>query len=233
MKEFREWLKQHAIVLNETQEHQFDRYFKSLVEGNQKANLTAIIDQKEVYIKHFLDSLCSVPKKWIESASALCDVGTGAGFPGIPLKIAYPGIELTLIEPTGKKVRFLESVVSDLGLEKVRIIGKRAEDIVNEYREHFDIVTARAVARLDVLSEICIPFVRIGGHFVCSKGAGYKEELEEAQKAIEKTGGVVTSVTEFDLPENHGKRALITISKIVKTNPVFPRSYAAIKKKPL
>lgn len=233
MTTFRQLIASLGLTLSTEQENQFRIYYEMLVETNEQFNLTAITKQEEVYIKHFYDSLLTVDSNIMKHSNTLCDIGTGAGFPGIPIKIMYPHIKLTLIEPTTKKVTFLTQLVNRLGLTGVTIENKRAEDIIRVYREQFDVVTARAVARLNTLAELCIPFVRIGGLFVSLKGAMYLEELEEAKDAISKLGASVLLVKKLELPSDLGVRGLILVEKTSKTNPQFPRSYATIKKRPL
>lgn len=210
---------------------QFKKYYDYLIEENKKINLTTITDEKEAYIKHFYDSLI-VSKFAHLSKSSLCDIGSGAGFPGIPLKIMNPEMELTIIEPTLKRVNFLERVVNLLGLEKVRIINARAEDEIINHREQFDYVCARAVSNLPMLLELCIPYVKVGGEFISLKGASYLEELDEAKSAIKKLN-VSFEASEYELIEGMGKRGIIEFKKLGKTNPIYPRKYAVIKKKPL
>jgi 16S rRNA (guanine527-N7)-methyltransferase len=233
MIDFKNELQKLGIELTSSQEVLFEKYYQALIEANTHINLTAITEKNEVYIKHFYDSLLTVSPKEASGVMNLCDVGSGAGFPSIPLKIIYPHIEITIIEPTTKKVRFLEQLVLDLELKDVYFLNKRAEEAIISLREHFDVVTARAVAKLDVLAELTIPFVKVGGKFISLKGHSYKEELEEAKGAISKLGGVIQGISEYDLPGSSGKRGLITITKVSKTNPIFPRRYALIKKKPL
>jgi 16S rRNA (guanine527-N7)-methyltransferase len=233
MKQMKEMLLAIGISLTPIQEQQFEQYYEMLSEANERFNLTTIIKKDEVYIKHFYDSVLTLDPKVASKTKSLCDIGSGAGFPGIPLKIVYPHLEVTLIEPTSKKVMFLESVIKQLELSQTNVINGRAEDIAHKYREKFDVVTARAVARLNVLSELCIPYVRVGGLFVSLKGSLYQEELEEANPAILKLGGRVLMVKELLLPDDLGKRGLILIEKVTKTNPMFPRSYATLKKRPL
>jgi 16S rRNA (guanine527-N7)-methyltransferase len=222
-----------GITLTPIQEQQFEQYYQMLVAANEQFNLTTIIKKDEVYVKHFYDSIITLDYTIAKNTNSLCDIGSGAGFPGIPLKIVYPHLSVTLIEPTSKKVMFLKSVIETLQLDKTVVINARAEEAINQYREKFDVVTARAVARLNILSELCIPFVRVGGLFVSLKGALYQEELDEALPAITKLSGRILQVKELVLPHDLGKRGLILVEKVAKTNPMFPRNYATLKKRPL
>lgn len=204
----------------------FDLYLKELLEWNKKFNLTSITDPEEIRIKHFEDSLAILQVLQLSNQSVI-DVGTGAGFPGIPLKIACPEISLTLLEATKKKVEFLKHIVSILKLKNVEIIWGRAEDIAKQKRESFDLAVSRAVARLNVLCEYCLPLVKIGGLFVAYKEEKVEEEVEEAKNAIAVLGGNLREIKKFPL------RSLVIIDKI-KPSPVkYPRRAGMAKKKPL
>lgn len=217
------------IKTNKDEEIKFDRYAKLLVEYNQKFNLTSITNEEEIYLKHFADSILGA--EFIKE-NTLIDIGSGGGFPAIPLKIKCGNVKLTMMDATGKKCEFLKTVVNQLNLENVTVINGRAEEysIKDEYRERFDNCTARAVARLNVLAEYCMPFVKVGGRFIAYKGDA-KEELLEAENAIKTLGGQIEEVKEFDLLGN--KRTIIVIKKIEKTNKIYPRKNGVIKKKPL
>ena len=206
----------------------FKKYYEYLISENEKYNLTSITLENEVYIKHFLDSLALENIIDLNEVS-LCDVGSGAGFPSIPLKIMYPNIKLTIIEPTLKRCKFLENLVELLGLSNVEIINDRAENIKNR---SFDIVTARAVSNLSILLELCIPLVKEGGYFVGYKGSNYQEELNTARNALKVLNCKLVDVYEYDL-EEYGRHSLIKILKEKATNKIYPRPYAQIKKKPL
>ena len=165
--------------------------------------------------------------------STLVDVGTGAGFPGIPVKIMYPHLQLTLIEPTGKRCLFLEKVVKELQLNDVKIVNDRAENCIINMRETFDLATARAVSQLNILSEIVIPFVKKDGLFISMKGSNYNEELENATKAIQTLGAKIEKITSYELPKEKGKRVFISLKKVKNTPSIYPRIYSKIKKQPL
>jgi 16S rRNA (guanine527-N7)-methyltransferase len=169
----------------------------------------------------------------LKETSNLCDIGSGAGFPAIPLKLVFPDLDILIIEPTQKRTVFLNEVVKSLLLKKITIRNERAEDIAGEYRESFDIVTARAVAKMDVLVELCFSYVRPGGHFIGYKGSNIEEELGEAKKAIEILGGKLEDIYKTELPQGAGGRSLLKIVKISKTPDEYPRAYAKIKNRPL
>lgn len=225
---FQEALKIKGIELSEKQLKQFDLYRQLLQEYNQKINLTAIIETDEIYIKHFYDSL--IPSFHIGVEGELLDVGAGAGFPSIPLKIVYPDLNVTILEPIQKRVRFLEVLCKDLDLD-VRIINERAEDHIKDNDKRYDFVTARAVASLPILVELCLPFVEIDGNFIAMKGAKAEEELKDSYQAITKLGGKYVT-TFFDELEG-ADRSTILIKKVKNTPHKYPRNYGQIKKNPL
>lgn len=208
-----------------------DQYAEILVEYNQKVNLTAITDPEGIEDKHFADSLllANLP----ETAGKLVDVGTGAGFPGVVAKIFKPELQLTLMEPTGKRVEFLKYVCAQLGLSGVEFAKERAEEAARKvWREQFDVATARGVAALPMLSEYCLPLVKVGGVFLAMKGPGAAEELAESGGALKKLGGKGSGVAEFHLPGGD-VRNIIRIKKISQTPPVYPRNGGKIAKSPL
>ena len=208
-----------------------DQYAEILVEYNQKVNLTAITDPEGIEDKHFADSLllANLP----ETAGKLVDVGTGAGFPGVVAKIFKPDLQLTLLEPTGKRVEFLKYVCAQLGLSGVEFAKERAEEAARKvWREQFDVATARGVAALPMLSEYCLPLVKVGGVFLAMKGPGAAEELAESGAALKKLGGKGSGVAEFHLPGGD-VRNIIRIKKISQTPPVYPRNGGKIAKSPL
>lgn len=186
--------KEYGLELTSDQISAFDRYYELLVEWNEKINLTAITEPREVAIKHIVDSLSCYQKELFTGQTgqiSLIDVGTGAGFPGLPLKIFYPELKLTLLDSLNKRVKFLQLVVDELGLKDVEVIHARSEEAARnkKYREKFDLATARAVARLPIICEYCLPFVKQGGTFIALKGRQYEEEIQEAQKAFSVLGG--------------------------------------------
>ncbi|NLW15434.1 MAG: 16S rRNA (guanine(527)-N(7))-methyltransferase RsmG [Erysipelothrix sp.] len=227
---FYETLESLGLPVDSLMMERFETYKKHIQKVNQVLNLTAIDDDEGIYLKHFYDSLLINSK--LESGMHLCDVGSGAGFPGMVIAIARQDIEVVLIEPTTKRTKFLEEVAELCNLENVTVVNKRAEEAIEEYRAFFDVVTARAVAYLDILSELCIPFVKVGGTFIAMKGSKGMEELEVSKKALKILGAEVSSVDEM-YHESLGERININIIKISKTPSKYPRNYGRIKKTPL
>lgn len=222
----------YNIELTDEKKKKFEKYSELLKEYNDKFNLTSILEDEQIKIKHFLDS-CLYVDKFIHNAEII-EIGSGGGFPSIPNKILREDLNFTLLEATEKKCEFLSVVVKELGLKNVKIINGRAEELGNkkEYREKFDYSIARAVARLNVLAEYCIPFVKVNGKFVAYKGNA-EEEIKEAKSAIDTLGGKITDVYEFSLPKDEGIRNIIEIEKIKNTPAEYPRLNGKIKKKPL
>ncbi len=208
-------------------------YYELLVESSKVMNLTTITDLEGVYIKHFYDSLLLSNTTDLTKELRLSDIGTGAGFPGLVLKIIYPNLDITLIEPTLKRCNFLNQVIEKLDLKKIKVINDRAENLSETYKDSFDIVTARAVAGLNVLSEICVPLVKINGLFIALKGSNYEEELINSKNAEAKLKLKIKQIDSFNLPNDFGKRAIITYLKQDKTPNIYPRHYSKIKKNPL
>ena len=223
-----------GIELSQNQLEKFDLYKKLLLEWNEKMNLTAITDYEGIAIKHFADSISVLPLIENKNAS-LIDVGTGAGFPGIPLKIANDGFKVTLLDSLNKRITFLEEVKKELGITNLECIHSRAEDGGRnaDLREKFDYCVSRAVARLSVLSEYCMPFVAVGGYFISLKGPDAAEELTEAQKAISVLGGKVEKVVEITIPESDLKHCAVVIKKIKSTPKAYPRKAGTAAKKPI
>jgi len=210
--------------------------FSALVlEWNQKLNLTAITAPEEFWIKHIYDSLTCLPAIFAFGPSSVIDIGTGAGFPGIPLKIAYPEMCLTLAESVRKKADFCQLAADTLGLVNVKVAAERAETLGQDpaYRGRYDWAIARAVAPLNVLAEYLLPLVHVGGHALAQKGGNAGEEISVADKAIKKLGGEIKKVTQIELPLGYGSRTLITIRKIKQTAPIYPRRPGIPKKNPL
>lgn len=221
-----------GVTLDEKQIEQFYLYYEMLLKWNEKMNLTAIVDLESVIQKHFVDSLMVL--KFLPShVRNLIDVGTGAGFPGVPLKIASKELSVTLLDSLNKRLIFLNALKEKLNLD-FELIHARAEELAKKenYREGFDISTSRAVASLNVLSEYCLPFVKVGGLFVAMKGGNVDEELDNARKSISLLGGVLEKVEKFNLPGNIS-RSMVVIKKVKKTNRIYPRISAKIKKFPL
>ncbi len=220
------------FALTEEQRNQFELYYEILEVESQKYNLTSITSKEEVYIKHFYDS--ALPLKKIDlSDKKVIDVGSGAGFPGIPLKIVNPSIKMTLVEPTTKRANFLKMVIDKLDLKDIEVINDRAENIINNYRESFDYATARAVAPLNILLELLVPFVKVNGSILALKGSSYNEELINSKNALKELNVELTKIYHESLPNNLGDRPILVLTKINSTNKKYPRAYAMIKKKPL
>ena len=233
---FKAKLAEQGIDLSPKQLAQFERYYELLVEWNQKINLTAITDKEEVYLKHFYDSvmlLWMMPQP--DYAVRLCDVGAGAGFPSIPLKIIHPEIELTIVDSLQKRIHFLELLVQELGLEQVTCVHGRAEDVGQnpQYRGQFDLVTARAVAALNVLAEYCLPLTKQGGHFLALKAQKTETEIEQAKKAIAVLGAKLEQQSEGQLPIEQAARHFILIKKTKETPKQYPRKAGKPAKQPI
>lgn len=209
----------------------FSAFKDLLLEYNRKYNLTAITDEKEIYVKHFYDSVFA--GDFFPLNASVIEIGSGGGFPSVPLKIVRNDLSFTLVECTGKKCEFLRTVVDKLGLNCVKIVNIRAEDggRIPEMREKFDVATARAVAKLNTLSEYCLPFVKVGGKFIAYKGES--ENIEESENAIKILGGEIESVNDYELPSDFGKRRIIVIKKVAPTPLKYPRGRGLERKKPL
>lgn len=229
--EFIKELQKLNIELSSTQLEKLNIYCQELLSYNEHTNLTAIKKEEEIYLKHFYDSLTLTICHDFQGVQSVIDIGTGAGFPGLVLKIVYPNINLTLLDSNNKKTKFLEYLTKKLQID-VEIINDRSEYFIKKRREYYDIVTARAVKNLPVLTELCLPFVKINGYFLAMKG-NLKEELEESKDAIQILGGSLEEVKKLSLPIEHSTRTIIKIKKIEKTNNQYPRSYEKIIKKPL
>ena len=230
---FKEKLVKKCPELTEKMQQQFEDYMKLLLEWNEKINLTAITEEDEIILKHFVDSLTIL--KYIEEEKSIVDVGTGAGFPGIPVKIAREDLNVTLVDSLNKRLLFLQDVIEKLGLEKIETLHFRAEEFGQnkKYRESFDIATSRAVANLSTLVEYLLPLVKVGGICICMKGSEVKEELENAKKAIQLFGGKVEKVEEFTLPESDIKRNIVIIKKVNSTPNRYPRKAGTPAKEPI
>jgi 16S rRNA (guanine527-N7)-methyltransferase len=233
--QFEKALAEKGINLSPQQLEQYEQYYQLLVEWNEKMNLTAITEKNEVYLKHFFDSITAGFYFDFTKKMTVCDVGAGAGFPSIPLKIAFPNLHVTIVDSLNKRINFLEHLAKELKLEDVRFIHDRAETFGQnkDYREQFDVVTARAVARLSVLSELCLPLVKKDGMFVAMKAASAKEEIETAKKAIQTLGGKLVRQVNFALPIENSDRTIIFIQKEKNTPKQYPRKPGTPNKQPI
>ena len=233
-----EWLTKQlstqGIELSEEQQRQFQTYYQMLVEWNEKINLTSITEEHEVYLKHFYDSIAPSFYTDLTKELTICDIGAGAGFPSIPLKIIYPNLKVTIVDSLNKRIKFLNQLAEALDLENVNFVHDRAETFgKGVYRESYDIVTARAVARLSVLSELCLPLVKKGGQFIALKSSKGEEELEEARFGLGILGGKVRETISYELPEEAGERQMILIDKRSQTPKKYPRKPGTPNKSPL
>ena len=222
-------LETSKIELNAEQISQLERYGDLLIEWNEKFNLTAITEKEEIYVKHFLD--CLILTNY-QLCGKLADVGTGAGFPAIVLKIACPQLSVTMLEPNNKKISFLNEVIRQLDLKDIVAVNQRSEDYAREHYEEFDFVTSRAVASLNILSELCLPLLKVHGHFLAMKGPRGQEELQQAAKGIARLSGVLLRVDSYQLADQQ-QRLVIDLTKDQPTSRKYPRNYSQIKKKPL
>ncbi|MDE7028599.1 MAG: 16S rRNA (guanine(527)-N(7))-methyltransferase RsmG [Lachnospiraceae bacterium] len=228
-------LSELGISLDETQIDQFVQYYELLIEWNSFMNLTAIVDWKDVCIKHFIDSLSLCRALDCTGQLSVIDIGTGAGFPGIPLKIAFPQLKITLLDSLGKRIKFLHEVTERLGLETIEAVHGRAEDFAKPgmLREQFDLCVSRAVAHLSTLSEYCLPYVRVDGFFVSYKSEKVSDEMQEAQRAIAMLGGTIYAQKELILPNSDIYRNLFMIKKNCSTPKKYPRKAGLPSKEPL
>ena len=231
----KEYIEKVGIILTDKQVCQLDKYYEMLVEKNKVMNLTAITEYRDVVIKHFADSLAIINSFNIEKVSSMIDIGTGAGFPGIVLKIVFPDIRVTLLDSLNKRINFLNEVINELSLKDICTIHGRAEDFAHNasYREKFDLCVSRAVANLSTLSEYCIPFVKIGGNFISYKAGDCSEEVDNAKTAILKLGGEIINICEYVLPDTDIQRNFVNIRKNIKTKNIYPRKAGVPSKEPL
>lgn len=234
---FAEELANYGFKLSSKQKEQFATYYNKLIEFNKKVNLTRITDKNEVYLKHFFDSITPLLEfsDLFKGEKSLCDVGARAGFPSLPIKILCPDLSITIVDSLGKRLKFLDELVSDLSLDKVTLVHSRAEDAGQNknLREKFDLVTGRAVARMSVLSEYCLPLAKVDGYLVALKGPKAQDELAEAKNAIEVLGGSVKEVKELTLPDTDDERTLIVVKKVKATPKKYPRQAGTPNRKPL
>ena len=218
-----------GIDLTEEQLKKLEHFYELLISWNEKMNLTRITEKEEVYLKHFYDSLTLTKVVDLKDVETLCDVGSGAGFPGIVLKIVFPNLKITLIDSLQKRVNYLNAISKELELKDIVAIHTRCEDYAKINREKFDIVTARAVANLKMLSELCIPMVKVNGYFIAMK-ANVEDEIKESKNILNELSSKIEEVNEFNLPKEESKRTLIKIKKIKETNKKYPRTIDKIKK---
>lgn len=225
------------IELTDEQIHQFEVYYDLLIETNKVMNLTAITELEEVITKHFLDSIAiaGIYSGIKNEPARVLDLGTGAGFPGIPLKIAFPDLEITLMDSLNKRIRFLQSVIDELHLKKINAIHGRAEEMAvkTEHRQQYDLCVSRAVANLATLNEYCLPFVKVGGTFISYKSAEIEEELNNSKNAIRILGGKLTTVKKLQLPDSDIERSFVIIDKIKDTPKGYPRKAGTAGKEPI
>lgn len=235
LEKFKNGLQQLHIELSEKQMEQFLQYYEMLVEKNKVMNLTAITEFDEVVEKHFLDSVSLTQQLDLHQPLKVLDLGTGAGFPGIPLKIVFPELEITLMDSLNKRVLFLQDVISSLQLENIEAVHGRAEEAARnkKYRESFDLCVSRAVANISTLSEYCLPFVKIGGSFISYKSSTIEDELKDGKKGIDILGGKVKDVYKFTLPDSKLQRSFVIIEKEKKTPKAYPRKAGTPSKDPL
>lgn len=227
------YLLELKIKLNEKQKEQFYKYMNLIIEWNEKINLTAIVEPKEIILKHFIDSLTI--SKYVKENSYVADVGTGAGFPGIPLKILRDDINVVLVDSLNKRIKFLDEVINELGLDNIKAVHSRAEEFGQnkEYREKFDIVTSRAVANIATLSEYLVPLAKVNGKCLYMKGPEINEELNNGKNAIKILGGTISNVYKFNLPDSDIGRTVVEILKNENTNKKYPRKAGLPTKEPL
>ena len=232
---FEEKLSAIGITLDEKQKQQFYEFYEILVEWNKVMNLTGITEYEEVNEKHFVDSLSIIKAVDLTKVETVIDVGTGAGFPGIPVKIAFPHLNIVLLDSLNKRIKFLDAVIEKLGLVEIRTIHGRAEDYAKqaEYREQFDLCVSRAVANLATLSEYCLPYVKVGGMFVPYKSGEIDEEVSAAKKATHILGGKLQDVMKFQLPGTEIGRSFVKIEKVQNTSKKYPRKAGLPAKEPL
>lgn len=230
--EFIKELEKLNIKLDKSKILMLDRYYELLITWNKKINLTAITDKEEVYLKHFYDSLTLIKAIDLNDNLNLCDIGTGAGFPGIVLKICFENLNITLVDALEKRIKFLNIVIKELDLKNITTIHARAEEYAKKEREKFDVVTSRAVAKLNILNEICIPLVKVNGYFIPMK-ANIDKEIETSKNSLVKLDSKIEDIISFKLPKEESIRNIIKIKKEQITNNKYPRNFGKISKNPL
>lgn len=235
--QFIQELSKHNLEITKEQEEQFKIYFKELIETNKVVNLTRITEEGDVYLKHFFDSITPlfIFSDVFKDGKTLCDVGAGAGFPSIPLKILFPTLKVTIVDSLAKRLKFLQTLIEKLNLTDVELVHGRAEDVGQnpKYREKFDLVTARAVANMTVLSEYCLPLVKKNGYFIALKGPKAADELSASQKALSVLGGKIIKDEELTLPNSDEERTLVLVEKVKNTPKKYPRQAGTPRRKPI
>lgn len=228
-------LESTSITLDERQKEQFQSFKDLIVAWNAKIDITAITDDAEIDNKHFLDSLTVFRKDWIPHGATVIDIGTGGGFPGIPMKIVDPTLQITLLDSLQKRISFLDAVIGGLKLQGIRAVHARAEEMARKekYRDSYDICVSRAVAPFTTLLEYCLPYVRVGGKFIAMKGPGAQEEIENASRALQALGGKIVEVDSFTLTEEEYQRSLVIVEKVSPTPKKYPRGQGKPRKDPL
>ncbi|NJP38856.1 16S rRNA (guanine(527)-N(7))-methyltransferase RsmG [Alkalicoccus luteus] len=228
-------LRQHGIQLNDDQKTQLNRYYEVLVDWNERMNLTAITERDAVYLKHFYDSLTAAFHFDFNRPLRVVDVGAGAGFPSLPLKIVFPKLDVTIVDSLNKRITFLNALAEELRLTGVAFYHDRAEQFAQrpEHREQYDVAISRAVARMPVLTELCLPLVKNGGTFIAMKASGAADEMKDGQKAVSLLGGKTTAEKTFALPEDGGDRTIIHVEKIKRTPKKYPRKAGTPNKQPI
>lgn len=229
---FTQELEKINISVNNTQMEQLHQYYKLLVSWNEKMNLTGITEEDQVYLKHFYDSATLNKIIDLSTVDSLCDVGTGAGFPGLVLKILFPNLKVTLVDSLNKRILFLEEVIKTLGLKDIETVHARAEEFALKHRDHFDVVTARAVAPLNILLEYSLPMVKQNGYFIPMKSK-ISQEIKLSEHALSILGGKIVDLQEFILPIEESHRSLLMVKKVKDTPKKYPRKYTEIKKRGL
>lgn len=232
---FKDMLSELDIQVTDQMLVQFDKYYEMLVEWNKVMNLTSIVDYNEVLCKHFIDSLSIVRAVQMDKISSIIDIGTGAGFPGIPIKIVFPHVKVTLLDSLNKRVKFLNAVINELELKNITAIHGRAEDFAKQtnYRESYGLCVSRAVANLSTLSEYCLPYTTVGGYFVSYKSGEVEEELNQSRHAVKILGGSVQDTIKFQLPGTDINRSFVIIKKEKETPKKYPRKAGMPAKEPL
>lgn len=222
-----------SIEINDAMTEQFFMYKDMLLEWNEKINLTTIVEDREIILKHFIDSISVLKAVDISENTSVVDIGSGAGFPGVPIKIVCPSCKVTLVDSLNKRIKFLQEVVLKLNLQHITCVHSRAEDFAKDHRESFDVCTSRAVADLAILSEFCLPLVKIGGYFAALKGKDINTEISTSKKAINVLGGEIVDVKKIEIPNSDIIHSIVVIKKLRQTSLKYPRKAGFINKNPI